>query len=82
MDATIKEQANEIAKLRREVAKLRKLTEWQKIATAPADNVILYYPAETGHSEWITIGFGRSAKFRQPTHWLPIPKPPAIEGGE
>lgn len=79
-DAKIIEQAEEIRRLRREVAKLRKLTQWQPIETAPACNVILFYPPETNQSAWITIGFGRSAKFRKPTHWMPIPEPPAVEG--
>ena len=83
-DATIEEQAKEIERLRKEVAKLRKSVEWQPIATAPSGNVLLYYPAENGKnalSEWITIGLGRSARFRKPTHWLPIPNPPGV-GGE
>jgi hypothetical protein len=85
MDATIKEQLKEIERLRQEVAKLRKSVEWQPIATAPSGNVLLYYPAEHGKnalSEWITIGLGGSARFRKPTHWFPIPKRPATEGGE
>jgi len=84
-DAKIEEQAEEIERLRKEVAKLRKSGGWQPIATAPSGNVLLYYPAENGKnalSEWITIGLGRSGRFRKPTHWLPIPKPPAVEGGE
>ena len=84
-DATIKEQSKEIERLRKEVAKLRKATEWQPIETAPDGNVLLYYPPEqrkNGLSEWITIGFGRSERFRKATHWFPIPKPPAVEGGE
>ena len=77
------EAAQEIERLRKEVAKLRKSTEWQPIETAPDGNVLLYYPEETGRnalSEWITIGFGRSERFRKPTHWFPIPQPPAVEG--
>ena len=82
--ATIKAQAKEIERLRKEVAKLRESTGWQPIETAPSGNVLLYYPAENGKNalrEWITIGLGRSARFRKPTHWLPIPNPPGV-GGE
>ena len=81
-DATIKEQAKEIERLRREAAKLRKLTGWQPIDTAPDSNVLLYYPAENGKnalSEWITIGYGKGLRFRKPTHWMPLPKPPVKE---
>jgi len=85
MDATIKEQAKEIKRLRQEVAKLRKSGGWQPIDTAPPGAVLLYYPAENGKSalsEWVTIGLGRSGRFRKPTHWMPLPKPPAVEGGK
>ena len=83
-DATIKEQAKEIERLRKEVAKLRKSAEWQPIDTAPSGNVLLYYPPGHGKnalSEWITIGRGGCDRFRMPTHWFPIPKRPAVEGG-
>ncbi len=83
--ANSEEQAKEIKRLKKEVAELRKLTGWQPIDTAPDSNVLLYYPAEHGKnalSEWITIGLGGSARFRKPTHWFPIPKRPATEGGE
>jgi hypothetical protein len=82
-DATIEEQAKEIERLRKEVAKLRKSGGWQPIDTAPSGNVLLYYPAEHGKnalSEWITIGLGRSDRFRKASHWMPLPKPPAVEG--
>ena len=81
--ATIKAQAKEIERLRKEVAKLRKSGGWQPIDTAPSGNVLLYYPAEHGKnalSEWITIGLGRSDRFRKASHWMPLPKPPAVEG--
>lgn len=81
-DATIQEQAKEIERLKKEVAKLQKATGWQPIETVPDGNVLLYYPEEHGKnglSEWITIGFGRSERFRKATHWFPIPKPPAVD---
>ena len=82
-DATIQEQAKEIERLKKEVAELRKLTEWQPIETVSDGNVLLYYPKRTGRndlSEWITIGYAIGLGFREPTHWFPIPKPPAVEG--
>ena len=82
-DATIKEQAKEIKRLTKEVAKLRKATEWQPIETAPQDKVLLYYPKQTGPNalnQWIIIGYGRGHCFRKPSHWMPIPQPPAVEG--
>ena len=81
--ANSEEQAKEIERLRKEVAKLRKSGGWQPIDTAPSGNVLLYYPAEHGKnalSEWITIGLGRSDRFRKASHWMPLPKPPAVEG--
>ena len=82
-DATIKEQAEEIERLKKEVAKLQKSTGWQPIETAPFCKVLLYYPEQTGRnalSEWIVIGLGKAETFRKPTHWMPLPKPPAVEG--
>ncbi len=84
-DATIEDQLQEIERLRKEVAKLRKSTAWQPIETAPSGKVLLYYPEQTGRdalSEWIIIGLGKAETFRKPTHWMPLPKPPAVEGGE
>ena len=84
-DATIKEQSKEIERLKKEVAKLQKATKWQPIETAPYAKVLLYYPEQTGRnalSEWIIIGLGKAETFRKPTHWMPLPKPPAVEGGE
>ena len=77
------EAADEIKRLKKEVAKLRAATEWQPIETATDGNVLLYYPKRTGRndlSEWITIGYAIGLGFREPTHWFPIPKPPAVEG--
>lgn len=80
---TIDDQAKEIEQLKKEVAKLRRSAEWEPIETAPSGNVLLYHPPEHGKnglSEWITIGFGKSGRFRKPTHWFPLPQPPAVEG--
>ena len=78
MDATIEEQAKEIKRLKKEVAKLRKLTEWQPIETAPKGQILLYYGPEQTQDEWITMGLA-SGGYRKPTHWFPIPKPPAVD---
>ena len=83
-DATIRQQRTKIERLSKEVAELREATGWQPIDTAASGNVLLYYPEQTGRnalSEWITIGYGRSDRFRKATHWFPIPQPPAVEGG-
>ena len=77
------EAAEEIERLKKEVAKLRKATEWQPIETVPSGKVLLYYPEQTGQnplSEWIIIGLGWAKTFRKATHWMPLPKPPAVEG--
>lgn len=84
-DMAIEEQLQEIERLRKEVAKLRKATVWQPIETVPSGDVILYYPKQTGRnalSEWIRTGTSADTPRRKPTHWFPIPKPPATEGGE
>lgn len=82
-DVTIREQAEEIERLRKEVAKLQKLTGWQPIETATINRpAIFYHPAETGRplSEWIRVGYFSDTRNRKPTHWMPLPKPPAVEG--
>lgn len=79
----LKELSEEIDRLELEVAKLRKLTEWQPIETVPSGDVILYYPKQTGRnalSEWIRTGTPADTPRRKPTHWIPLPKPPAVEG--
>ena len=65
------------------VEEVQRATGWQPIETAPAEHVLLYYPAETGRfpcDELVAIGFGRAEFLRKPTHWMPLPKPPAVEG--
>lgn len=80
-DATIKEQAKEIERLKEEVAKLR----W-RVASKE-------HPAG---SEWCLV-LSDGPRFSlawfggcwvssdgspvEPTHWMPLPKPPAVEGG-
>lgn len=79
------EAAQEIERLKKEVAKLRKATEWQPIETVPYGDVVLYYPAHTSPGnlgEWIRVGSCKDTPFRKPTHWFPIPQPPATEGGK
>ena len=81
---TIQEQAKEIERLRNEVAKLRKLTEWQPIETYRKGVVILFHPEQTGRnalSEWIRTGTPADTPRRKPTHYIPLPKSPAVEGG-
>jgi hypothetical protein len=53
---------------------------WQPIETKPDGNALLYYPKEYRrgqlyHSDWIVVGDGRS--HRKPTHYIPLPAPPA-----
>ena len=76
------EAAEEIERLRKEVAKLQKLTGWQPIETYRKGVVMLYHPEETGRnalSPWIRAGTPSQTPFRKPTHWFPIPKPPAVD---
>ena len=83
LQETIDDQAKEIERLRNELAKLQKSTGWQPIETVPSGDVILYYPKQTGRnalSEWIRTGTPADTPRRKPTHWMPLPKPPAVEG--
>jgi hypothetical protein len=59
------------------------MNSWQSIETAPTDqSVLLYEPFEPiivqgyySDDEWSPSNGGRF--FRQPTHWMPLPDPPA-----
>lgn len=81
-DVTIRTLAKEIKRLKSENAKLREATGWQPIETAPSGKVLLYYPADSQRelSESISISYGRNDVWRKPTHWMPLPQPPAVEG--
>jgi hypothetical protein len=56
------------------------VTEWQPIETAPRGEVILFFPVDTSGKMWLgkMVKVGRVGDFpyRQPTHWMPIPKLP------
>lgn len=62
------------------------MSEWQRIVTAPRDRLVLLAKEFTEPGDWrIKVGgyrhdwhcwevFGASW---QPTHWMPLPSPPA-----
>lgn len=74
-----------------EITRLRSLTDWQPIETAPKDKDILLFVGETGEQfvafwgvsledgdgQWI---FARAKDLsfvvRNPTHWMPLPPQP------
>ena len=67
------------------------MSEWQKIETAPKGELIIGYDADGmmrlvfwEADEWLTVGMDFSSYWFEPTHWMPLPKPPTnqIEGGE
>lgn len=66
---------------------------WQPIETAPKDGRLLlllrgvlcygyFFKGDDGSSGWITSKIGRNAdpmmSIEDPTHWMPLPKPPAV----
>lgn len=58
--------------------------EWQEIKTAPrGKRLILYFPEENtaiGLVELIAIDtYPMTYPRWQPTHWMPLPDPPAID---
>ena len=91
-DAKIKEQATRIKRLRKEVAKLRKLAEWRPIETAPSEGAwALVSACGAVNCAYVELGkiprdlTNPSCPNVNPqwvTHWMPLPKPPATEGGK
>ena len=70
------------------------MSEWQPIDSAPRDGDVLIFVKETGEqfvAYWGTAiedgdqawtfarGNGLSFIVRNPTHWMPLPSPPATE---
>lgn len=82
--------ASELGELYAEIERLRVLTTWQPIETAPKDgSLILGVSAnpegcidivgwDSKAGGWSTGYFDREEYYilRDPTHWMPLPKPP------
>ena len=71
------------------------MSEWQPIETAPRDGqlVVLFVPHaepsvsvgscdpdESDAKQWMFIEFDLMASYYTPTHWMPLPTPPAPKG--
>ena len=63
------------------------MSEWQPIETAPKDGtIVLVWSENSGrvidHYAEDYRSWYRFTKYLQPTHWMPLPKPPKSIGGE
>lgn len=74
------------------LANFREKQQWQPIETAPKDEIILMWlglpllPAigrwwgkvgNTNYNCWANV-YGRNVIDMKPTHWMPLPEPPAL----
>ena len=68
-----------------EITRLRALTEWQPIDTAPKDGTyILCWELDWGTElmMWLPSGWDNGDTMSRqtwPTHWMPAPRPPGTE---
>jgi len=79
------EAKQDLAALRSRIAELEALTAWQPIETAPerVDILILVQTRVGVQVEQVEMVdghyfrlYGVSAEYHNPTHWMPLPKPP------
>ena len=57
-----------------------KYGEWLPIESAPKGEILIYWPAVGGRNSkvpMIRVGYAESTPFRKPSHWMPLPPPPA-----
>ena len=81
--AKIDAQAKRITELEAENKRLRELTEWKPIETAPVKKMVLVHDTEEGTTElafldltnkWFNYDFVELNP--NPTHWMQLPEPP------
>jgi len=75
----ITEACNQAQPMIDEIRRLRELTEWQDIGTAPKDGSrFWYYSSKTGRrgtTKW-SVNSKKWSVESKPTHWMPLPERP------
>lgn len=90
--ASAPEMADTISHLTAENERLRAALQWQPIETAPRDGTEILAVYRSVHSDWYGVAMWAETKRGEgkwfwdyaprPSHWLPLPPPPAQESDD